>query len=1387
MSDAGLNNDQINWQAILANLMQKMDFTMSCLSEEKGNKSRNPNVNLPIFKGTFQEDVDEWLAKCKQIFEIHNITDDNLKARWLSTAISEIAHTWYRTLTIEIQNSYALLENAVKERFERKRNQIMLRKELKHLLMNDDIETFIKEFQEIVAAITNITEQDKIFYFLEGLKLEIAREVSMWNPSSLNEAISLALNHNSFSNAMDINTVHNGNYKNKRKFACYNCGKLGHIARNCWTQKRETNPNTKINPKNSSYYCGVVKKAFGDTTTINVSCRINGKRATALIDTGAQVTVVSCKLAQKMNLIVERNHTRLYGMDGSEFGNQGTTSINIEINNKKVRVTAIVADLKKYELLIGMDVLRQINAVIDMKKLCVYMVREHDNNLSIIEKVVKGHSRNKKKSKTERNEKSVDENEESFDEGELNHKERKIVEEENVERNESEMEEEIENSKEVEEAPKENNSNDEEEFFDASEFGEMEQQPMRISSEFGVEFVEKTEQMVTEYKDIFATKVSEVKEALVEPIEITMKDEIPIYTPQWRLAQTEQDVIDKEVESMLEADIIQPSTSPFNFPVIVVPKKDGSARVCVDFRELNKVTITDPFPIPIIDDILNRLASSKIFSTLDLKCGYWQIPLSKETARKTAFTTRKGHFEFKRLPFGLKNAPSQFSRIMQMLLGNLPFVEVYIDDVIIHSKDWVEHLNHLKSVFDKVKEASMKLNRGKCCFGKREIQVLGHVIVDGQIKMENDKIHAIKNMEIPTSKKEMQRFLGLANYYRKFINNFAEISKPLTALLREDSEWKWGQEEQTALDQLKNALISYPVLQLPNLSKPFRITTDASGVAIGGILGQVDDYGKEYVCGYVSRQLTKHEVNYTVSEKECLAIVWTIKQFSHFLRGVKFTIITDHAALQWLHSIKDPNGRLARWALTLQAYNYEVEYRKGTLNENADCLSRADIFVVNMGKGNNRDIYNNDALFKYVTTGKIGRGSSEKKIAQLKLIGLKYKFENGELKRLIDDEYKIIPPPNERNEIIEQCHRLGHFCLDGTIKKIQERYYWNAMIKDVKKIVDCCLECQKASKTKLSPAIINPLPVNDIFDRVGIDLTFGFPTSAKGNCGILVITDYLSKYPYAVAIKSKTSEEVASKLLEFIALFGPPKEILSDQGREFVNEIVHTLCTSLKIDRITTSSYYPQTNGLTERFNATLANCIRKVAAENPHAWDEWLPWVLLAYRSRTNSTTGHQPYELLFGKKMNWFENFEGKTSEVDDEKDILSRTLLLRNSLQKMRHDVRQKIKNDQEKMKNVRMEIIKNSHWMPEIGEWVLKNVEQPESKVAWKKDGPWEILGKTKLGNYYLRNKQGIFWHEAVPLAKLVKFSEENHNEIDSRDKVTGRLFEEGGKLLMKLPK
>ena len=343
------------------------------------------------------------------------------------------------------------------------------------------------------------------------------------------------------------------------------------------------------------------------------------------------------------------------------------------------------------------------------------------------------------------------------------------------------------------------------------------------------------------------------------------------------------------------------------------------------------------------------------------------------------------------------------------------------------------------------------------------------------------------------------------------------------------------------------------------------------------------------------------------------------------------------------------------------------------------------------------------------------------------------------------------------------------------------------MSKNVKKLSDCCLECQKASQVELVPAIIHPLQVGNIFDRVGIDLTFGFPTSANGNCGILVITDYLSKYPYAVPIKSKSAEEIASKLLEFISLFGPPKEILSDQGREFVNEIVSTLCKTLKIERITTSSYYPQTNGSTERFNATLANCLRKVTAEKPTEWDQWLPWILLSYRSRVNSTTGYQPYELLFGKKMNWFENYQQENIETNEEKNILARAQTLMNTLVKNRNTARLKIKKDQQKLKEVRMEIIGNSHWMPEIGDWVLKKVEQPNSKVAWKKDGPWEILGKTKMGNYYLRNPQGIIWHEAVPLSKLVKYSEEKRDEIDPRDKVTGRFFEEGGKLLVKLPK
>ena len=472
----------------------------------------------------------------------------------------------------------------------------------------------------------------------------------------------------------------------------------------------------------------------------------------------------------------------------------------------------------------------------------------------------------------------------------------------------------------------------EEEFNQSYKMGKMEKEQEN-----------EMRRLIEKYKEICEISDTKLGRTNIVKHEIDTGNHKPIAQKPYRTDDEKKELIKKEIDKMLKNGVIRKAKGPWGSPVVIVDKKDGTKRFCIDYRKINDITVTDAHPLPRIDDLLERFRKANWFSSIDLASGYWQIEMDEKDIVKTAFTCHLGLFEFIVMPFGLKNAPPTFQRMMNEILGEWldEFVVVYIDDIMIYSKTFGEHMEHVEMILKKLKEVNLMLKLKKCKWCEQNIEFLGHVVGSNGLKPNPGKIEKIKDMKRPTKVKEVRAVLGLFSYYRRFVKGFSKIAKPLHELLKKEKGFEWGEKQQKAFEELKKKLIEYPILSYPNYEKEFILITDASGEGLGAVLSQYNDEGKETVIAYASRGLKPAEKNYPITEQECLAIVWAIEYFHKYLIRKKFTIITDHSALKTLKTSKIPKtGRRARWMMEIQQYDFEIKHRAGKENGNADALSR---------------------------------------------------------------------------------------------------------------------------------------------------------------------------------------------------------------------------------------------------------------------------------------------------------------------------------------------------------------------------------------------------------------------------------------------------------------
>ena len=530
--------------------------------------------------------------------------------------------------------------------------------------------------------------------------------------------------------------------------------------------------------------------------------------------------------------------------------------------------------------------------------------------------------------------------------------------------------------------------------------------------------------LVIENSDLFAQEDTDVGRVSTVEHHIRLLDanHPPIALRPYRHSQIDQSEIRRQTTELKTRGLIRDSISPWSFPVTLANKKDGKKRLCIDYRRLNAITVLEREPIPLIQDVIDRLSKQRIFSTIDVAWGFWHIPLSPESIPKSAFITADGHFEWLVTPFGLKNSPMAFQRAIRIALGDLigNGVDPYLDDIIVATEDIATHVAFLRKVFDRLRANHFRLREEKCLFGITEVQYLGFVISSGSYRPSPNKTAAVAQFPVPTDLKSLQRFIGLSNYYRQFIPDFSRIASPLTFLTRKGVPFKWSDEQQTAFNQLKTLLTSEPILTIFDPNRDIILQTDGSKVGIGAILMQPDDSGKNRVVAYFSRHLNQHEANYTTSEIECLAVVDAVEHFHSYLHCSQgFDVITDHSALQWLFSIKNPSGRLYRWSVRLSIYKYRIIHKPGKTNQAPDALSRAPVVMF---------------------------------IDQNRLKDLQHEIEKKEIRKLTLKDglmavqrkgiSRFVVPKSLRPEVLSHYHeKYGHPGIEKT-QKLVTQLYW---------------------------------------------------------------------------------------------------------------------------------------------------------------------------------------------------------------------------------------------------------------------------------------------------------------------------------------------------------
>ena len=1404
----GVVHDHLeDFQAVIEALKQevidlnsKLNLTMRAVGSAPTEASVGAKVKVPeprAYGGARDaRELENFLFDVEQYFKAVRVQSEETKVTMATMYLTGDAKLWWRTKYDDIQggrciiDTWADLKKELKAQFFPENVEYMARRQLRDLKHTGTVREYVKQFSALMLDIRDMSEKDKLFYFMEGLKPWARTELQRQRVDDLSTAQAAAERLNDYANdpaskpkgrpdggdggkffrggkpksggASSSNTTESYNWRrgapaagsstsrpsgpsaNPRPMACFLCqgphriaecpnrGKLNALLAQEEPKKATIPQEDSDSSEDERPQMGALRmfnslqrlcaaqgdKQEGDSSggheLMYIEAQLNGRSVVVMVDTGASHCFIHPKAAKKLGLKIAGDGGQMKAVNSKAIPIKGIvkdTQLKMGAWEGLVNFTAVKMD--DFDVVLGMKFIREhravpipwANALLMLgDKPCVIQGRSPPTSLG--ERQTKLSAMQLKR--------GVRKGEPTF-----------LC------------------------AP-----------LGCSPLAERKEAlPPAI------------EAVLEEFRDVMPAELPKglpPRRAVDHQIELLPGTKPPARAP-YRMAPPELAELRKQLTEMIEAGQIRPSKSPFGAPVLFQKKHDGSLRMCVDFRALNKITVRNRYPLPLIADLFDQLSGAKYFSKLDLRSGYYQVRITEGDEYKTTCVTRYGAFEFLVMPFGLTNAPATFSTLMnQVFQGYIDkFVVVYLDDILVYSSNLREHCEHLRIVFQLLRKNQLYVKPEKCSFAQRSIKFLGHILEKGSIRMDEEKVKAIAEWKAPTNVSQLRSFLGLTNYYRRFVGGYSARAAPLTDLLKKNIKWDWTEPCQRAFEDLKQAMMEDPVLALPDLTLPFEVQTDASNVALGGVLLQ-----EGHPVAYESRKLGDVEQRYTAQEKEMLAVIHCLRVWRHYLLGAKFVVKTDNTGVSHFFTQPKLTAKQARWQEFLAEFDFSFEYRTGATNRVADALSRradlAAMFLANLTSSQvGTDV-------KETIRNHLARDPVSQNLMKLAKEGKTRQFwvEDG---LLATKRGRLFVPKagGLRRMLLRECHDTlwaGHQGWQRTLALLKRGYYWPQMTDDAQEYVKTCLICQQDKVERSKPAgLLEPLPVpTRPWESISMDFITNLPLTT--DCGsILVIVDRFSKYATFIAAPKYCSAEITASLFfkYVVKYWGIPRNIVSDRDSRFTGAFWAELFKILGSSLSYSSAYHPETDGQTERFNGMLEEYLRHFVSATQKNWPQLLDVAQLCFNCQKSTSTNRSPFELVTGQQpilpYSLDAPYTGKSPRAFNfTKEYKQNLEVARAYLEKAAKRMKRWADKGRRPLSFQEGDLV-----LIKFSPEQFKGLRQKDSRLIRRYEGPFKVLKRIGRAAYKIQLPETIKCHPVLHVSRLKPFHEDSAEPTRSK--------------------